>query len=402
MARGFILAASALATMVFIAPNAVAWQMPLKSDFSNAQRTHLHQVQLIRASKKKIRRKMREAGYTDIRITHRGLTKTLAEGCRDGAKYRVELRFSGRIRSQDKIGHCRAPQTIAQVRQILRKQGFRKIDLIEKGDIPYIALACNKGARYRLQINLYGDVGARKQLGRCGQRIALNEIRARLRRDGYNRIEILDENQRRITLDACQAKRRYRLVLNRSGDVLDRSSVGPCSAPFSPRNIESFLASQGYNRIDVFDAEPPRYGAEACKGVDRVELGIGRSGSIFRVVKIGKCQPSISKADLRRKMVEHGFSRVRFISVDAEAYTVVACRDNKRMKILISKYGEAIDRQNIGGCSLPQLENILSQLESRGVEDMAIKIDGCRNGKRLRFTFDEFGEQIRRERIGKC
>ncbi len=102
MARSFIIAAGVLANVVF-ATQAGAWHIPSKADAPSAHTAHVHQAQFpLRASKGKIRRAMREAGYSEIKITHRGLTKTLAEGCKDGRRYRVELRMSGRIRNEQK------------------------------------------------------------------------------------------------------------------------------------------------------------------------------------------------------------------------------------------------------------------------------------------------------------
>jgi len=295
------------------------------------------------------------------------------------------------------------PQTLKQVRRILRDRGFRRIDLAEEGDVPFLGTACREGRRYRIRVNLYGDVNVGKRIGRCNaERLGLDEIAARLRRDGYDRIEVFQDGPRRVRAIACRSGKQYRMVTSRRGDMLERSVIGRCPAPLSPRDIASFLETKGYDRVEVFDRSPPRYGAEACKGLDRVELSVGRFGRIRREIKVGSCPPPISAADLRRKMAQNGFTRVRVMPLDNGEFNMIACRGDKRMKLRFSRYGEALNRENIGGCRSPRIEELLSRLDQRGVEDMTIHIEGCRRGRKFRFTFDEFGERLGRERIGRC
>ena len=50
------------------------------------------------------------------------------------------------------------------------------------------------------------------------------------------------------------------------------------------------------------------------------------------------------------------------------------------------------------------LSEVVDDLRNRGVSDVKIFIEGCRDrrGRRVRFTFDEYGNSIDRERMGSC
>ena len=120
----------------------------------NGSGVQLAQFKLILGtSDKRIRRTMRDNGYTEVDIKHRGLTKALADSCKNGARYRVEIRPSGRIRSANKIGDCRPPITIGDARERIRDRGCRRIEIEERGDVPFVATGCRRGSRYAINVN---------------------------------------------------------------------------------------------------------------------------------------------------------------------------------------------------------------------------------------------------------
>lgn len=358
---------------------------------------------ILGTSDKRVRRAMRDAGYTEINIVHRGLTKALADGCRNGARYRVELRPSGSVRSANKIGDCRPPITIGDARQRIRDRGYRRIEIEEKGDVPFVATGCRRGDRFAINVNRYGDVNVGRKLGACNRRMSQDDIRVSLRKQGYDRIEFLvDRSGRRILAEGCRKGRRYEISLNRRGKIVDEKRVGRCARPIAPGDLVAFLEQKGYDRVEVTDGQLPRYEADACRGTNRFELVVGRYGKIRRETRVGRCPPPINERELRRLMTRNGFSKIQLISTNTNEYSTIACQKERRMSVRFSRYGEVLDQKRLGSCVSPRIEQILQKLNDNGVKKTTIHIEGCRGRNRVRFTYNEYGEQLDRQRIGRC
>lgn len=353
-------------------------------------------------SDRRVRRSMRQNEYTDVVIRHRGLTKAIAEGCKKGVRYRVELSPRGRIKVAEKIGHCRDTITAEQAEALLVQRGFSRIEVREEGDVPYVATACRRRDRYRIKINLYGDVSVGENLGRCRRSISIRDIRENLRSNGYRRIEFTQRDGRRIRAEACRNDTRYELVINRAGEVRRRNSIGRCPRPIDPADLVAYLEKQGFDRVEVTNRRPPRFRAEACRGSDRVELVVGRYGRIRRDLKVGRCPPPIDEDGLRRLMAKSGFSKIRLVSTNQDEFATIACRKNERMSVRFSRYGEVIDQERVGTCVSPRIEDLLETLERRGIDRLTVHIEGCRGRNRVRVTYNAYGERLKRERIGRC
>ena len=379
--------------------------MPLGQIKPTAADPMVHEAQItfsFGTSDERIRRSMRNAGYTEIQIVDRGLTTAQAEACKDGTRYRVKLSPSGSIRAVDKIGNCRAPVTIEQVRKILQDQGYRGIELAERGNIPYVASACRNGDRFDLRVDLFGEVTVGQRTGRCGRDLSDEQVEAELRKEGYEQIEVKDRSGNRIVAEACQRGVSYDVTLNRRGDIVDRNRTGNCRKELRPNELASFLESEGYDRVEVIDRRLPRYVAEACKGEDRLELTMNRFGRIAREVRVGRCPPPITAAELRRQMARSGFRRIELTSTSQDQYTTIACKDDERMSIRFTRYGEVIDQERLGSCVSPRMEQVIESFDKDGINRMTIYIDGCRGRDRMRFIMNEFGEKLKEERIGRC
>lgn len=398
----------AIYAIPIIASSSIAFAhsgLRVQSDIaSEAGDLRLAQFKLILGtSDKRIRRTMRENGYTEVQIKHRGLSKALADGCKGGARYRVEIRPNGRIRSADKIGDCRPPISIGEARDRIRDRGYRRIEIEEKGDVPFVATACRRGDRYAIRVNRYGDVNIGKKLGSCRRRMSQDEMRVSLRKQGYDRIEFLvDRSGRRALAEACRNGRRFELAMNRRGRIVDEKRIGRCAKPLASRDLVAHLENLGYDRVDVTDGQLPRYQADACRGTTKYELIVGRYGKIRRESRVGRCPPPIDERGLRRLMSRNGFSKIQLISTNTSEYSTIACQKNDRMSIRFSRYGEVIDQKRLGSCVSPRIEQILRRLDDNGVTKATIHIEGCRGRNRVRYTFNEYGEQLDRERIGRC
>ena len=229
------------------------------------------------------------------------------------------------------------------------------------------------------------------------------DMRVSLRKEGYDRIEFLvDRSGRRTLAEACRKGRRYELVLNRRGRVTEDKRIGRCARPIAPKDLVAHLESQGYDRVDVTDRQLPRYEADACRGTTRYELVVGRYGKIRRETRVGRCPPPINESGLRKLMTRNGFKKIQLISTNTSEFSTIACRKDERISIRFSRYGEVLDQKRLGSCVSPRIDQILQKLDANGVRKTTIHIEGCRGRNRVRFTYNEYGEQLDRQRIGRC
>lgn len=373
--------------------------------------TTVTKVQLkfsIGMSAKKVRRILTRDGYSEIVITYIGIINAKADACRNGVRYRVKVRSNGSYEYRNEIGKCKTPIRAADVRDILRREGFRRIDIQDDGKVPYIASACRQGERFDVEISEFGDVRVKGRLGPCRSKgISPDDLRTALRKDGYNRIKFVRNNRRNYIVEACLDDRRYRLDIanNRRARVNDRERIGRCPTRIRPRDLKKVLARAGYDRIDIVDESPPRYRAEACRGNDRMRVVVNRWGERVGEKRIGECRPPATVASLTEDL-RNNARRFKGISVRVgRRYPFVAdvCDNGQRLELYFSKYGRIEGKRDIGRCDSPRMSNVLERLRGRGFRDLEIYIEGCRrSGRRVRIKLDEYGNQLDRERIGRC
>ncbi|MEO0618032.1 MAG: hypothetical protein AAFZ01_02000 [Pseudomonadota bacterium] len=354
-------------------------------------------------SDQRIRRILRDRGYTEIEITKRSFTRVTAEACKDGVRYELRLTNRGSDRGTGRIGTCKQVITLAEAEKQLQDEGYRRINITEQGDIPYIAIACRDGERIRLRINKFGEVTGRRELGSCRKALTPDDVRAKLRDDGYNRIRFTDRQLPRYVAEACRNNRKFELTINRTGRVRNSKRIGRCAPPLTAATLEKSLIDRGLDRIEVIDSRPPRFVAEACRDQRRVELTIGRFGKILQEYGIGRCRPPLSRAQLLVVMRENGYRKVKFNTIPGTNYQTESCRKRKRMLTQWTQYGEVIDEKDRGPCVSPRLEQVTDRLADRGMKDLVMYVEGCRRGRKVRVTIDALtGDRLNRERIGRC
>ncbi|MEL6289841.1 MAG: hypothetical protein AAFQ42_10225 [Pseudomonadota bacterium] len=354
-------------------------------------------------SETRIRRILRERGYTDIVITKRSFTRTTAEACRDGVRYELRLSNSGADRGTGRIGTCKQVITLEQAEQKLRDEGYKRINVTEQGDVPFIAIACRDGERIRLRINKFGETTGQRDLGRCRQALSPDDVRAKLREDGYNRIRFTDRQLPRYVAEACLRNRKFELVLSNRGRIRDRKRIGRCDPPLTAASLPANLADRGFDRIEVVNGKPPRFLVEACRDLRRVELTVGRYGRILQEYNVGKCPPPLTRADLLTVLNKNGYRKVKFNTIPGSDYQTESCRERKKLLTRWSQYGEILDEKEQGRCVSPRLEQIVDRYDDRGLENLTMFIEGCRRGRKIRVEIDpSSGDRISRERVGRC
>lgn len=345
---------------------------------------------------------LREQGYSRIRITKQTFTRLNFEACQGGVRYLVKMRGFGNVRSKQKIGECRRAISEQQAERILRDEGFRRIR-IRAAERGFGGSACRRGERFEVFVNRFGDVRPPRSLGPC-QRQALSpeQVRKKLRDQGYNRIKFTDRELPRYVAEACRRDRRWELVLSRRGEIRDERRIGRCQPPIAPEDIAKVLSDKGYDRVKVVDNRLPRYVAEACKADERMEVTLNRFGAVRDEIRIGRCQRALNPKQFIKVLRDRGYTRIRYRGQDGTDYLVRACINNKRYRARFSQFGEALARREAGPCRTPSLDSLAKRFRDRGVERISFYVEGCRRGVRYRTRVDAFGDPISRKRIGSC
>lgn len=361
-------------------------------------------------SSKRIRRTLQRDGYSEIQVTYVGIIDAKAEACKDGIKYKLKLRVDGRYEYKKEIGKCRRVVVFKDLRDILRTEGFGRIDIRDDGNLPYTATGCRRGDRYALQINEYGEVNVGRRIGTCSNDFAdalsPRDLRRALRKDGYDRIKFTDRTHRRFVVEACRNDRRVRLTINRRGRVKEQERIGRCQRRIDPAALPVMLRRDGYNRIEIV-ASKPVYRIEACdKRDERLRISISPWGEKLNQRKIGQCAPPATIASLTEQLKARD-KKFRSIKVRrGKEYPFVAevCDAGQRRDLFFSRYGKFERKQDRGRCVSKTVAKIIENLRDRGLSDVNVYVEACnpRRNRRVRITLDRYGEPQSRERYGRC
>ena len=286
-------------------------------------------------------RSLTRQGFTEIEIFSRKLTKARAKACKNGKIYKVEVAPDGRIRSQTPFGgECRQQVSADKARAILKKRGFRNITLEQTPRGAYQGTACLKSKRYQVAVNLYGKVAKPNQIGRCNQLLPPKEIATMLRAQGYNRINFVNKRPPNYVAEACFERTRVELVLTGNGKIWRDRPIGRCDPAINPRRIADVLRDKGFTRVAVLDDQLPHYVARGCRKNRRIEVVLNRFGDIRDQREIGQCAGRMNRDQLAKKLREDGFRRIRFIDGTVDSFLVEACYEGKRFQINVSQYGK--------------------------------------------------------------
>jgi hypothetical protein len=348
--------------------------------------------------------RLKRAGYSEVRITRSSFSKIRAQGCFEGIRYSLRVkRFGGDIKRGDKIGECRREVGPRDIVAKLKRQGLTRISIADAAGPHYAVQACEGKRRLDLRISKYGDLVSRKDAGRCRRGVDIAEIRRRLSEDGYNRIKLVDRGDRRYVLRACLKANRVRLVVSRSGRIRDREIVGGCSLPINPARIDARLAQLGYNRIKVVDRKLPIYRAEACKANKLMQIRMDRYGDVVSQTRSGECDPPLTRVQVAQLLRRRGANRIQVRQLENRSFLATSCLKAKKLRIRFSRYGEVLNRRDIGACAPPpRLPALLRDFRERGVSKVKLYVEGCRGNQRFRFAVNRYGEVIDRDWIGRC
>ena len=355
-------------------------------------------------SERDARRQLAEGGYRDIRITRTSFKNIHAEACFNGIRYVLKVRrLSGKVIRGSKIGKCRRPLSVQQVTARLRKQGLDKISVSITGRGDFIASACDYEDRVKLRIDPYGEIVRRVVKGQCQRGPNIAEIRRQLREDGFTRIEVVKKNQGRLVVEACYNRDRLRLRLAANGYIQRQNIIGTCARPITPGSIARRLRDLGYSQIKVIDDQLPVYKAQACRQNSLMRIRMNRYGEVISQSRLGPCSPPLTRQQIVRMLQQRGANRVEILLQNSRGFRAAACYRLERRQYRIDPYGTILNREVVGRCPpAPRLNSILEGYRSTGMRKMRILVEGCRNGRRLQIELNQYGDEISRTRIGRC
>jgi hypothetical protein len=350
--------------------------------------------------------KLGQKGFYQIDLVGQGFTKFHVEACQNGARYWFKSDHKGNINQQRRIGTCQPAQNAAllskdRIRQLLKSYGFERVKIEQVANIN-VAVACIGNDRFRVQVDQRGQVVDRRQIGNCRNGITTKDIRASLKRDGYDKIRFTNKKPPVYVVEACHSQRKYRFELNERGDTLSRKSIGNCRNQLEPRNITQFLEKFGFTRVNVLNDRPPNFIVEVCEKRKRLELTLNQFGDITDRYGIGNCEQKISARQLIRNMRDQGYLRISIKRKTNRGYVAQACYSGQLYRIEYDRYGKQQDERQLSPCPSWSIKQVNEQLAQRKFKNPVMYVEGCKSGKRIRFKLNEFGDRSDRQIVGNC
>lgn len=340
-------------------------------------------------------------GYTQIQVVGQGFTKFQIEACHSGVRYWFKSDSRGRINKKRQIGRCQNTVDINQARQILKTQGYSRINIEDRGGA-FSAIACYRNDRVRVNVNHLGQVGRHRVLGSCRQSLSTTDVAASLKREGYTRIKFINRQLPVYVAEACLGKRQFRLELDGQANTISQRQLGKCRGPIDRRNLVRFLENKGFTRVVVIDDRLPRYVAEVCNKQKRVEITMNRYGDIIDRYKTGTCQTRIDRREIVKRLRQQGGSRIEVIREDRRGYTIEVCLDGEHIRFELGPYGQLQDERNIGQCKRYSIKQVKQQLGKHDFHNLEFYVQGCKKGKLVQFKVNEFGDRSERKVLGRC
>ena len=247
------------------------------------------------------------------------------------------------------------------VARILVSKGYSQIKVYDTGFKTGKAYACKDGVKYNVKVDHKGRIKGASEIGNCRNTVNEQQVRRNLEANGFTRIVIDEQNSNFIAI-GCKGSQRTRLIISQQGQLLQRRNIGQCQDVLAPSDVRQVLRDQGYDRISFTDRQLPRYVAEACLKNRKMELVINRFGKIAQEKRIGRCDPPIDPKNLVNVIRDKGYNRVSVINGEPPRYQVEACTQNVRFEVTLNRFGIITERNRIGQCKAAVDKKQITQL----------------------------------------
>lgn len=196
----------------------------------------------------KITELLETRGYRGIVFTDRILPRYKAEACYGSEKFELKLNWWGDVVNRTKIGTCAGTSVRAdanqEIRYVLRSKGFSRIRFVNPDPPNITAEACRDGIRLKLTLDRFGTTKGSEEIGEClffdEVRTPVNEtlpgvlkadeVEDILASQGFLDIRFTDRKLPTYVAEACRGGNKFKLTLNRYGEITDRTNIGGCSS----------------------------------------------------------------------------------------------------------------------------------------------------------------------------
>ena len=128
----------------------------------------------------------------------------------------------------------------------------------------------------------------------------------------------------------------------------------------SPKGIRRSLRDRGYRNIHFTDRHLPVYKVRACRNGKKFRMRLNRWGDVNRRVRIGRCDgrgpglAGLSFPDIRAGLRDRGYRGIRFTDRRLPGYGARACKRGKRFALRLNRWGRIMDRDRRGWCGYGQ------------------------------------------------
>ncbi|EFL90698.1 hypothetical protein [Ahrensia sp. R2A130] len=283
----------------------------------------------------------------------------------------------------------------ATILRVLEAGGFREGKVVTRGLTIVRTHACRGDSKFLVKVSILGRITSTTPLGNCdlgsrpvakpkpqnGRNVSAR-VQAALERQGYRRIVVTDAQPPRITAEACNGDDRVRVAVNRRGQVRSERRIGPCERQFDPGRLVEVLEQNGFDRVEVTQTRRPPYTALACRGNDRMEVSVGRFGRLRDQQRVGACQTDIKASDIPDILTRAGFDRIRVLQRRRAPYLAEACSRDRLVEVSINRYGEIGNRQRVGRCaSAMSKDDLIAKLQRDGYSNL--NMEQVRDGWRV-------------------
>lgn len=173
--------------------------------------------------------------------------------------------------------------------------------------------------------------------------------------------------------------------------------------------LKAMLTRRGYNRIETKQMKVLESEFYGCKDGIRYIIDVKWNGSI-KETRVGKCRIQRSKEAIAAELKRQGYERISFEDRGGK-FLVIACKGNVRSRLEVNNFGDIVRKRRIGRCEkILSPTDITVQLEEKGYNrikfiDRQLPIyvaDVCEGRKKLRLEINSFGEIKGSENIGSC
>ena len=162
---------------------------------------------------------MRDKGYNRVSVINGEPPRYQVEACTQNVRFEVTLNLFGTITERNRIGQCKAAVDKKQITQLLRDEGFTRININQRQNGNYRIFACYQGYEKRIKLSQYGELLEEVDGNACEVR-SIKDVRQALSESGFKSTLFYAEG--------CRNGNKVRITLNQFGDPIGREHIGTC------------------------------------------------------------------------------------------------------------------------------------------------------------------------------